>query len=89
MMFCFGLTIGNFGAMAMEPVGHVAGTASSVQGFITTLGGALIGFWIGQQFNGTVVPLMVSFSVLGFMAIAAVLVTERGRLFMSTAAPAG
>jgi DHA1 family bicyclomycin/chloramphenicol resistance-like MFS transporter len=89
MMFCFGLTIGNFGAMAMEPVGHVAGTASSVQGFITTLGAALIGFWIGQQFNGTVLPLMLGFSVLGFMAIAAVLVTEHGRLFRPTAAPAG
>ena len=88
MMFCFGLVIGNFNAMAMDPVGHVAGTASSIQGFITTLGGALIGFWIGQQFNGTVIPLMVGFSVLGFMGIAAVLVTERGRLFRPANAPA-
>jgi DHA1 family bicyclomycin/chloramphenicol resistance-like MFS transporter len=81
MMFCFGLTVGNFNAMAMEPVGHIAGTASSVQGFITTLGGALLGFWIGQQFDGTVVPLTLGFSILGFAALAAVLVTERGRLF--------
>jgi DHA1 family bicyclomycin/chloramphenicol resistance-like MFS transporter len=81
MMFCFGLTVGNFNAMAMEPVGHVAGTASSVQGFITTLGGALLGFWVGQHFDGTLVPLTLGYSLLGFAAIAAVLVTERGRLF--------
>jgi DHA1 family bicyclomycin/chloramphenicol resistance-like MFS transporter len=81
MMFCFGLTVGNFGAMAMEPVGHIAGSASSVQGFITTLGGALLGFAIGQSFDGTLVPLTVGFSGLGFAAILAVLLTERGRLF--------
>jgi MFS transporter, DHA1 family, multidrug resistance protein len=81
MMFCFGLTVANFGAMAMDPVGHIAGTASSVQGFVTTLGGALLGFWIGQLFDGTVVPLTVGFSVLGCLAILVVLVTERGRLF--------
>lgn len=80
-MFFFGLTMGNFGAMAMEPVGHIAGTASSVQGFITTLGGALLGFWIGQQYDGTAVPLTLGFAVLGVLAIGAVLVTERGRLF--------
>jgi DHA1 family bicyclomycin/chloramphenicol resistance-like MFS transporter len=87
MMFCFGLTMGNFGAMAMEPVGHIAGTASSVQGFITTLGGALIGFWIGQQFDGTVVPLVTGFAVLGFLAILAVAVTEGGKLFRGLHAP--
>ncbi len=81
MMFCFGLVIGNFGSLAMEPVGHVAGTASSAQGFLTTLGGALLGFGIGQQYDGTVLPLMLGFCVLGFAAIGAVLVTERGRLF--------
>jgi DHA1 family bicyclomycin/chloramphenicol resistance-like MFS transporter len=83
-MFCFGLTIGNFGAIAMEPVGHIAGTASSVQGFVTTLGGALLGFWIGQHYAGTVIPLTLGFSVLGAAAILAVLVTERGRLFGGT-----
>ena len=27
-MFCFGFIAGNFGAMAMEPMGHIAGTAA-------------------------------------------------------------
>jgi DHA1 family bicyclomycin/chloramphenicol resistance-like MFS transporter len=79
-MFCFGLTGPNFGAMAMEPVGHVAGTASSVQGFVTTLGGALLGFAIGQQFDGTAAPMLLGFAGLGGLSIVIVFLTE-GRLF--------
>ncbi len=88
MMFCFGLVGSNFGAMAMEPLGHVAGTASSVQGFVTTISGALIGFAIGQHFDGSVVPLTFGFFMCGFVALVIVLITERGRLFRpSVAAP--
>jgi len=81
MMFCFGLVGSNFGAMAMEPLGHVAGTASSVQGFVTTISGALIGFVIGQHFDGSVVPLTLGFALCGIAALIVVLVTEKGRLF--------
>lgn len=84
MMFCFGLVGSNFGAMAMEPLGHVAGTASSVQGFFTTISGALIGFFIGQHFDGTVVPLTLGFALCGISALIVVLITERGRLFHPT-----
>lgn len=80
-MFCFGLLAPNFGAIAMDPLGHVAGTASSVQGFVTTVGGALIGFWIGQHFDGTVVPLTLGYALCGLVALGFVLVAERGRLF--------
>jgi DHA1 family bicyclomycin/chloramphenicol resistance-like MFS transporter len=81
MMFCFGLVGSNFGSMAMEPLGHVAGTASSVQGFVTTICGALLGFAIGQNFDGSVVPLTLGFALCGIAAFVVVLVTERGRLF--------
>ncbi|WP_419321520.1 multidrug effflux MFS transporter [Caulobacter sp. ErkDOM-E] len=81
MMFCFGLTMSNFGALAMEPLGHLAGTAASVQGFITTIGGALFGFWIGQLFDGTVAPLTLGFTGFGLAGLIAVLITEKGRLF--------
>ena len=82
LLFCFGLTAPNFGAMAMEPVGHIAGAASSMQGFITTLGGALLGFAIGQQFDGTTVPLHAGFLVTSAAAIGFILWTE-GRLFQA------
>lgn len=83
MMFCFGLTMSNFGALAMEPLGHLAGTAASVQGFITTIGGALFGFWIGQAFDGTVVPLTLGSFGFGLAGLIALAITEKGRLFQS------
>ncbi|WP_271084930.1 multidrug effflux MFS transporter [Brevundimonas sp. NIBR11] len=82
-MFCFGLLAGNFGAMAMEPMGHIAGTASSAQGFISTIVGSLIGFAIGQAFNGTVVPMTAGITACGIAALLFVLLAERGRLFVA------
>jgi MFS transporter, DHA1 family, multidrug resistance protein len=78
--FCFGLIGPNFNAMAMEPVGHIAGTASSFIGFSTTAGGAFFGFLIGQSFDGTVRPLAIGFSLLGLACLITVLIVERGRL---------
>lgn len=80
-MFCFGLVGANFGSMAMAPVGHIAGTASSVQGFISTIGGALIGLLIGQSFDGSTVPVAAGYLLVGIAAIVIVLFTEKGRLF--------
>lgn len=88
MMFCFGLMGANFNALAMEPLGHVAGTASSIQGFTTTTFGALLGFLVGQQFDGTTVPLTMGFLVLGLIALAAVVITEKGKLFRPSPANA-
>lgn len=81
VMFCFGMMSGNFGAMSMQPLGHIAGTASSVQGFVTTVGGALVGFGIGQQFNGTTVPMTAGFALCSILILVVVIITERGRLF--------
>ncbi len=81
MMFCFGLVGANFNSIAMEPLGHVAGTGSSIFGFVTTVGGALFGFFIGQQFDGTVVPLTLGFVSCGIVALLIVVITEQGRLF--------
>jgi len=80
-MACFGLASANFGALAMQPLGHIAGTASSVQGTIGTVGGALLGLAVGQSFDGTVVPLVAGFALLGGAALAILAATERGRLF--------
>jgi DHA1 family bicyclomycin/chloramphenicol resistance-like MFS transporter len=84
--FCFGLVVSNFGAIAMDPLGHMAGTASSVQGFLTTIGGALCGFWIGQHFDGTDIPLTLGFAGFGIGGFLIVLIVEKGRLFRPTEA---
>ena len=80
-MFCFGLIAGNFGSMAMEPMGHIAGTASSAQGFISTTIGSTLGFLIGQQFDGSVAPMALGMATMGLTALVFVLIAERGRLF--------
>ena len=80
-MFSFGLASGNFGAMAMEPMGHIAGVAASFQGLVSMVGASLIGFLIGQNFNGTVVPLEAGYLACGVAALVVVLIAEHGRLF--------
>ncbi|WNO54188.1 multidrug effflux MFS transporter [Stakelama saccharophila] len=84
MMACFGLANSNFSSMAMEHMGAIAGTASSLQGFVATLGGAVIGAWIGQAFDGTTVPLYLGFLICGVLAMAVIALAERGRLFHPT-----
>jgi DHA1 family bicyclomycin/chloramphenicol resistance-like MFS transporter len=78
----------NFNALAMEPLGHVAGTASSVVGFMQTVGGGLIGAGIGQAFDGTVAPLAGGYFLSGLAALALVLFAERFRLFRPQNVPA-
>jgi DHA1 family bicyclomycin/chloramphenicol resistance-like MFS transporter len=80
-MGCFGLASSNFGAMAMENMGHIAGSASSIQGFIGTSTGSLIGIFIGQHYDGTVVPMATGFLLCGIVSLAIIFVTEGGRLF--------
>ncbi len=80
-MACFSLSVSNFGAMAMEPVGSIAGIAASLQGFISTFCGALVGAFIGRQFNGTTVPLAAGAMCCGIISIGFVLLAEKGRLF--------
>ncbi|MCX5497128.1 multidrug effflux MFS transporter [Kaistia dalseonensis] len=79
--FLFSLTMPNFNTMAMEPLGDIAGTASSVIGFYTTIVGALVGMLISQSFDGTVTPLALGFLVTGAVALAVVFWTEKGKLF--------
>ena len=79
--FLFGLTVANFNTMAMEPLGRVAGTASSFIGFYTTLVGAFIGTVVGQSFDGSVLPLALGYFFCGTATIAVVLWTEKYRLF--------
>lgn len=76
-MACFGLVGANAGALAMEPLGHIAGTASSLQGLITTVGGALIGLVIGQQFDGTILPFLIGLVLCGAAALSVALWANR------------
>jgi DHA1 family bicyclomycin/chloramphenicol resistance-like MFS transporter len=82
--FLFGLTVPNFNAMSMEPLGAIAGTAASFLGTYTSLMGAVIGLGIGRAFDGTITPLSIAVAVLGCLCVAVVLWSERGRLFRAS-----
>jgi len=83
-MFCFGTMGPNFNAMAMEPLGKVAGMASSVFGFLQTIIGAGGGALIGQAFAGTTTPVIAGFFLVGILALIFVLIAEKGKLFRPT-----
>jgi len=69
--FCVGILFGNINALAMQPLGHLAGTGAAVVGSLSTLISMLLGTAIGQSYNGTVLPLVIGITVLSGMAILA------------------
>jgi DHA1 family bicyclomycin/chloramphenicol resistance-like MFS transporter len=78
---CFGMIGANFASLALEPMGDIAGTANAVYGFFTSTGASLLGLAIAQQFNGTVIPLLIGYVGLGLASLAIILITEEGKLF--------
>lgn len=71
-----GMTLGNLNAIAMEPMGHIAGMAASILGSVATVIASIIASLLGQMFDGTLRPLA---SGLLVMAIGAFLLMLRMR----------
>lgn len=69
VFFQAGLTIGNLNALAMEPVGHIAGLAASVISATATVGSVLIAAPLGLAYNGTPLPLALGLAVLAASAL--------------------
>ena len=63
-----GMLFGNLNALAMEPLGHIAGIGASVVGSLSTLTAIPLGTLIGQSYDGTILPLITGFFVLGLLA---------------------
>ena len=76
---CVGLLFGNLNALAMEPLGHIAGVGASVIASISTFISVPLGGIVGQMFDGTMYALVGSFAVFGAGALAAVSWAEGGR----------
>ena len=80
LIFVCGLMFGNLNSLAMEPMGHIAGLAAAVTGFISTILSMVMGAVIGQLYDNTVTPIAMGFLVAGIMALAAMYWAERGKL---------
>ena len=77
--FCCGILFGNYNAIALEPMGRIAGMASALSGAISSLIAIVFGSIIGQQYNGTIIPLAAGFTVLGLLALLMTEWSERRR----------
>jgi DHA1 family bicyclomycin/chloramphenicol resistance-like MFS transporter len=77
--FGIGLLFGNLSAMAMQPLGHIAGTGAAVVGGLQTLISLALGTAIGQSYDGTVVPLVAGFAILSVLAMIAMRWAEPSR----------
>ena len=88
-MCCFAFASSNLSTLAMENMAPIAGTASSVQGVFGTLGAAIIGFFIGQSFDGTATPFAVGTAICTALGFVAVVLTEPKRLFAPMQVEAG
>ncbi|MFP3382901.1 multidrug effflux MFS transporter [Tritonibacter sp. SIMBA_163] len=84
VFFMVGLTLGNLNAIAMEPMGHIAGMAASVMGAISTVAAAFIAAPVGLLFDGTIVPMVGG--VLTAAVLAFVTMLRMGRVEAMTAA---
>jgi len=67
--FGVGLCVGNINALAMEPLGQIAGLGAAVVGFFTSSVAAFVGIPLGRAYDGTQIPLIAGFIVLGLMGL--------------------
>ncbi len=67
--FSIGFLFGNLRALAMQPVGHIAGIGAAITGFISTLMAVPISTYIGKFIEGTALPLFVGFLICGLFSI--------------------
>lgn len=70
-LFCMGFVTPNAQALAMEPAGHIAGVAAAASGFATGAIGGAIGGLIGRLYDGSTLPLIIGFTIVGALALAA------------------
>ena len=77
--FFIGMLFANFNALAMEPMGHIAGSASAVIGSLMTFMSLVFGGMVGQAFDGTILPLNLGFALLGLASLGVMVWIERTR----------
>lgn len=70
VFYLAGLTMGNLNALAMEPMGHIAGMAASIVGAVSTVLAVVIAAPIGLLYDGTPLPIMLGVALCSVLSIA-------------------
>ena len=77
VFFFFGMMFGNLNALAMEPLGHIAGLGSAVVGSVSTLMSVILGIIVANAYDGTILPLVAGFSVLSILGLITMYWTQK------------
>ena len=75
--FTLGFIFGNLRAIAMEPIGHIAGIGAAITGFISTMISIPIATYIGSFIGDTILPLFVGFLVCGSISLSIFMLMRR------------
>ena len=67
--FCLGILFGTFNTLALPPLGHIAGVATSVISTLQTLLSVMVGYVVGQAYDGGVLPLVTGFLICGAITL--------------------
>ena len=81
---CIGLLFGNLNALAMEPLGHIAGVGAAVIASLSTFISVPLGALVGQSFDGTMYAQIGAFAVFGAGTFAAMWWAEGGEVGRGT-----
>lgn len=73
LIWLSGLSVGNLNAIALEPMGHIAGLTASITGAISTVAAAIVASFVGLIFNGTPIPLLTTNCFLAICGLAIML----------------
>jgi DHA1 family bicyclomycin/chloramphenicol resistance-like MFS transporter len=76
-IFCIGMIFGNVQALAMEPLGHIAGLGAAIFGAVSTFISLPLSWMVSGYFDGTIIPLIRGFAVMGGITMVMVLVAGR------------
>jgi len=80
--FSIGFLFGNLRAIAMQPVGHIAGIASAITGFISTLMSIPISIYIGGFVKTSVLPMFIGFTICSLISIGILYAIKRNKLLV-------
>ena len=79
-LFSVGILFGNLSSLAMEPLGHIAGTGASVVSALGTIVGLPIGVVIGQMYDGNAIPMIAGFAIFNILSLVLMRWIEAGRV---------
>ena len=75
--FSVGFLFGNLRAIAMQPLGHIAGIGAAINGFVSTVMAVPIANYIGSFVTTSVLPLFIGFSIFGLLSVSVFFIMKK------------